>query len=198
MHFTEVVRRHLGWCPEGQRQNCTALIQPDGVVQNPSGSSSFKASALDWLGLFRNQMLILAIWFSVVGYLLLITLGNTNVTLFLWGLLAGLLLSAFLGFRFWKTMNEVLESGAVFLATLYDKTTIFITMLVFLIPLIVSVSTSPVTNMMTWNAVTAGFIFILFWAQLVVVWLWETRVNRHLQSDGLMLSLAREADHVHH
>jgi hypothetical protein len=58
-------------------------------------------------------MLILAIWFSLVGYLLFMTIGNANVMLFLWGLLAGLLLSAFQGFRFWKTMNEVLESGAV-------------------------------------------------------------------------------------
>jgi hypothetical protein len=66
-------------------------------------------------------MLLLAIWFSVVGYLLLVTIGDNNVLLFTWGLLAGLGLSAFTGFRFWGTMNEVLESGAVFLATLYDK-----------------------------------------------------------------------------
>jgi hypothetical protein len=54
---------------------------------------------------------------------------------------------------------------------------------------VISISTSPAANMMMWNAVTAGFIFILFWAQLFIVWLWETRVHREFQSDGLMLTM---------
>jgi hypothetical protein len=190
VHVVDTIRGWLGWC-----QNVPARIQrvasePDEVTGTPSGSGSFKEGAFRWLGLFRTQMLLLAIWFSVVGYLLLITIDDNNVLLFTWGLLAGLGLSAFIGFRFWGTMNEVLESGAVFLATLYDKTTISLAMLAFLIPLVITISASPAANMMMWNAVTAGFIFILFWAQLFIVWLWETRVHRALQSDGLMLTIA--------
>jgi asparagine N-glycosylation enzyme membrane subunit Stt3 len=121
VHVVDTIRGWLGWC-----QNVPARIQrvasePYEVTGTPSGSGSFKEGAFRWLGLFRNQMLLLAIWFSVVGYLLLVTIGDNNVLLFTWGLLAGLGLSAFTGFRFWGTMNEVLESGAVFLATLYDK-----------------------------------------------------------------------------
>ena len=63
-------------------------------------------------------------------------------------------------------------------------------MLAFLIPLVISMSASPAANMMMWNAVTAGFIFMLFWTQLFVVWFWETRIHRKLHSDGLMLTVA--------
>lgn len=159
---------------------------------NSSQRGSSKTRLIDWLGLFRNQMFLLAIWFSVVGYLLLLTLGNTNKEMFFWGLLAGLLLSVFIGFRFWGTMNEVQKNGAVLVSTLYDKTTILITLIVCSIPLLLTLSARPLSNMMMWNAVIAGFIFIMFWIQLIVVWIWEMRAHRHLQSDGLMLSLVRE------
>jgi hypothetical protein len=190
MQITEIIKKHLGWCPNAQaRVLRVAASEPDEVTGTPSGSGSFQARALGWLGLFRNQVLLLATWFSIVGYLLLVTIGNANGTMFFWGLLAGLLLSAYQGVRFWRSLNEVRESGAVFLTTLYDKLTVFIMVLVLCIPPIISVSTSPAANLVMWNAVTAGFIFILFWVQLLVVWLWETRTHRHLQSDGLMLSL---------
>ncbi len=46
------------------------------------------------------------------------------------------------------------------------------------------------------NSIIGGFIFILFWWFLVVTWIWESRTNHRLLSDGLMLSLAREPDYV--
>ena len=190
VHVFDTIRGWLGWCPNAPARIQRVAREHDDATGTPSGSGSFKETAFRWLGLFRNQMLILAIWFSVIGYLLVITIGDYNLMLFTWGLLAGLGLSAFLGFRFWRTTNEVLASGAVFLATLYDKTTISLAMLAFLIPLLITISASPAANMMMWNAVTAGFIFILFWAQLFVIWLWETRVHRELHSDGLMLTVA--------
>jgi len=190
--IADVIRGWLGWCPDAETRIRREVNKPSEIMDTASRRSSYKGRASDWLGLFRNQMLLLAIWFSVVGYLLLLTIGNTNVDMFFWGLLAGLLLSVFQGIWFWGTMNEVLENGAVFLSTLYDKTTIFITLVICSIPLLLSLSASPVANMMMWNAVLAGFIFIMFWVQLLVVWIWETRVDRHLQSDGLMLSIVKE------
>ncbi len=198
VHVVDTIRGWLGWCPGAPARTHRVVSGQDDATGTPPGSGSFREGAFRWLGLFRNQMLLLAIWFSVVGYLLLVTIGDNNVLLFTGGLLAGLGLSAFIGFRFWGTMNEVLESGAVFLATLYDKTTVSLAMLAFLIPLVITMSASPAANMMMWNAVTAGFIFILFWAQLFVVWFWETRVHRVLQSDGLMLTMARGGtDYAH-
>jgi hypothetical protein len=190
VHGVDTIRGWLGWCPSEPAWTHRVVSEQDDGTGTPAGSGSFRERAFRWLGLFRNQMLLLAIWFSVIGYLLLITIGDNNVMLFIWGLLAGLGLSAFMGFRFWGTMNEVLENGAVFLATLYDKTTISLAVLVFLIPLVISISASPAANMMMWNAVTAGFIFMLFWTQLFVVWFWETRIHRKLHSDGLMLTMA--------
>jgi hypothetical protein len=192
LRIADVIRGWLGWCPATETRIRRETREPTENIDTPSQRSSLKARASDWLGLFRNQILLLAIWFSVVGLLFLLSIGNMNIELFFWGLLAGLLLSVFQGIRFWGTMNEVLENGAVFLSTLYDKTTIFITLAVCSIPLLLSLSASPVANMIIWNAVIAGFVFIMFWVQLFVVWVWEMRVDRHLQSDGLMLSIVKE------
>lgn len=191
MKFCDWFRHYLGWCPNARTPVWNREVQPDNETVIPSDGGSLKTRAFHWLGLFRNQMFFLAIWFSVVGFMLLITIGKGNLTIFSYGLLAGLLLSAFQGFRFWKTMNEVMTGGAVFLASLYDRTTVFIMILAFLIPAIIVFSASPAVDPAMWNAAVAGFISILFWANFLVVWLWERTTDRHLQSDGLMLSLAR-------
>jgi hypothetical protein len=167
--IADVIRGWLGWCPNAETRIRREINEPAEIMDTPSQRSSLKARASDWLGLFRKQVFLLAIWFSVVGFLLLLGIGNMNIELFFWGLLTGLLLSVFQGIRFWGTMNEVLENGAVFLSTLYDKTTIFVTLAVCSIPLLLSLSASPVANMMMWNAVIAGFVFIMFWVQLLLI-----------------------------
>ena len=50
----------------------------------------------------------------------------------------------------------------------------------------------PGVNLTIVNSSTGGFIFILFWWFLLVTWIWESRTDNHLLSDGLMLSLARD------
>ena len=193
MHITEVVRRHLGWCPNSEVQMSAVAARPCDETGTPSGSGTFKDRAFHWLGLFRNQLIVLAMYFSVVGVLLSVFLGGIDVLMFLVGIAAGSLLSAFQVIRFWKTMNEVRDEGAVFLATLYDKTTIILTLIVAMVPTAVFLGAIPGITMMMSNSIGGGFIFILFWWILVVVWRWESRAKRHLLSDGLMLSLARES-----
>ncbi|MCX6682933.1 MAG: DUF1673 family protein [Methanoregula sp.] len=191
--ISEVIHQWLGWCPDAHARVRKAEVRLDDEAFVPSAGGSFKDRAIHWLGLFRNQILILALWFSVVGILLSIFMRGIDTPLFLIGIVAGSLLSVFQGIRFWKTMNVVQESGAVFLVTLYDKTTIAITILVAMIPMFVSVGAIPGTDMSTLNSITGGFIFILFWWLLLVIWIWESTTKRHLQSDGLMLSLAKES-----
>jgi hypothetical protein len=193
MHITEAIRLHLGWCPAVKGQTHTEVIHPDLAVSTPSGSGSFKARASNWLGIFRNQLFILALYFSVVGVLLSAFLGGIDIPMFFIGIVAGSLLSVFHGTRFWKTMNEVRDCGAVFLATLYDKTTLALSLIVAMVPAAVFLGAVPGVNMTMLNSSIGGFIFILFWWFLLVTWIWESQTHRRLLSDGLMLSLAREA-----
>jgi hypothetical protein len=193
MHFTEVIRRGLGWCPEGKRQNSRALTQTDSIIEDTSGRATYRRRAITWLGIFRNQLLVLALYFSVAGVLLSAFLGGNDILMFIIGVLAGSALAAFQALRFWKTMNEVRDEGAVFLATLYDKTTLTLTLIVAMVPTVVFLGAAPGITMIMLNSSIGGFIFILFWWFLVVTWIWESRTNHRLLSDGLMLSLAREA-----
>jgi hypothetical protein len=192
MHFTEVIRRGLGWCPEGKRQNSIALTQKNSIIEDTSGRSTYRRRVINWLGIFRNQLLVLALYFSVVGVLLSVFLGGNDILMFFIGVLAGSVLAAFQAIRFWKTMNEVRDEGAVFLATLYDKTTLALTLIVAMVPTVVFLGAAPGITMIMLNSSIGGFIFILFWWFLVVTWIWESRTNHRLLSDGLMLSLARE------
>ena len=193
MHFTEVIRRGLGWCPEGRRQNSIPLTQTDRIIEDTSGRATYRRRVITWLGIFRNQLLVLALYFSVVGVLLSAFLGGNDILMFFIGVLAGSVLAAFQAIRFWKTMNEVRDEGAVFLATLYDKTTLTLTLIVAMVPTVVFLGAVPGITMIMLNSIIGGFIFILFWWFLVVTWIWESRTNHRLLSDGLMLSLAREA-----
>jgi hypothetical protein len=193
MHFTEVIRRGLGGCPEGKRQNSITLTQTDSIIEDTSGRATYRRRAITWLGIFRNQLLVLALYFSVAGVLLSAFLGGNDILMFIIGVLAGSALAAFQALRFWKTMNEVRDEGAVFLATLYDKTTLTLTLIVAMVPTVVFLGAVPGITMIMLNSIIGGFIFILFWWFLVVTWIWESRTNHCLLSDGLMLSLAREA-----
>ena len=96
-----------------------------------------QSRVITWLGIFRNQLLVLALYFSVVGVLLSAFLGGNDILMFFIGVLAGSVLAAFQAIRFWKTMNEVRDEGAVFLATLYDKTTLTLTLIVAMVPTVV-------------------------------------------------------------
>jgi hypothetical protein len=192
MHFSEVIRRGFGWCPEKKRQNSIALTRTDSIIEDTSGKATYRRRVITWLGIFRNQLLILALYFSVVGVLLSVFLGENNIPMFFIGVLAGSVLAVFQAIRFWKTMNEVRDEGAVFLATLYDKTTLTLTLIVAMVPTVVFLGAVPGITMIMLNSIIGGFIFILFWWFLVVTWIWESRTNHRLLSDGLMLSLARE------
>jgi hypothetical protein len=193
MHFTEVIPRGLGGCPEGKRHNSIALTRTDSIIEDTSGRATYRRRAITWLGIFRNQLLVLALYFSVAGVLLSAFLGGNDILMFIIGVLAGSALAAFQALRFWKTMNEVRDEGAVFLATLYDKTTLTLTLIVAMVPTVVFLGAAPGITMIMLNSSIGGFIFILFWWFLVVTWIWESRTNHRLLSDGLMLSLAREA-----
>ncbi len=197
-HFSEVIRGWLGWCPNAHAQVHNAMVLPDRETTGsetvvPSGSRSFKDRAIHWLSLFRNQAIIMAIWFSGVGIGLSIAIGGADAPMFFAGIVAGTLLSVYQGVRFWKTMNEVREQGAVFLASLYDKTTIAIITLSCMIPMVVFMGAVPGIDLTRYNSIIGGFIFIMFWWLLLVVWIWESQTHCQLQSDGMMLELARES-----
>ncbi len=193
MHLVKTIRKYLGWCPHGQARTRTVGIQPCNETVSSSAGGSFKARAMNWLGLFRNQIMVLALYFSVVGVLLTVFLGGIDIPMFFIGIVYGSLLSVFLGIRFWKTMNDIRKYGAVFLVNLYDKPTITITLIVGMVPVLISLGAIPGITMPMSNSITGGFIFILFWWTLVITWIWESQTKRHLLSDGLMLSLARES-----
>ena len=71
--------------PEQTHRMPTVLTVPAYEDTVPSAGGSFKDRSLDWLGLFRNQIMVMALYFSVVGILLSVLLSGFNPTMFLAG-----------------------------------------------------------------------------------------------------------------
>ena len=97
MHLAQTIRKYLGWCPNAQARIRTVDIQPCDETVSPSAGGSFKARAMNWLGLFRNQIMVLALYFSIVGVLLSVFMGGIDIPMFFFGIVAGSLLSPFRG-----------------------------------------------------------------------------------------------------
>ncbi|MDD3136015.1 MAG: hypothetical protein PHF64_05905, partial [Methanoregula sp.] len=76
MQIAQTIRYYLSWCLNTEAGVRTATARHCDETASPSGSGSFMDRAAEWLRLFQNQMLVLAIWFSVAGCLLFVTLGD--------------------------------------------------------------------------------------------------------------------------
>ena len=195
---SEVIRRWLGWCPNAQvqirgqakKQNDVTLISPE--------SRSFQSNSTHWYILFRNQTIFLTIGSFLMGLFMFAGLGNgwSYLNLFILGIIAGLPVSMIVGIWYWQIFTEVLHEGPVALWRRYDKTSATIAVVtlaaVTVIPILVITGALPGVSLEMTNAVFGGFMAVLFWGQLISIWIWESDTGLQLQYDLLMLELVKE------
>lgn len=199
MNVATVVRRWLGWCPDGYARvrNTEACQEEEAFV--PPGSGSFKDRAFHWLGLFQNQIMLQAIGTFCIGFSMYAGLGGgSRLDLFLVGILAGLPFSAILGFLYWRIFYEVLHDGPMVLQKHYDKTWWIITGVAIAASLciwtLVFLGKIPGVSLEMTSAFFGGVIAVSFFGTLVSVWKWESDTHRQLHYDGLILELEKEGD----
>jgi hypothetical protein len=131
-------------------------------------------------------------------------LGNgwSNLNLFILGIIAGLPVSVIVGIWYWQIFTEVLHEGPVALWRRYDKTSATIAAVtlaaVTLIPALVILGALPGVSLEMTNAVFGGFMAVLFWGQLISIWIWESDTGLQLHYDLLMLELVKEEKHAPH
>ncbi len=200
MHFIDACRKYLGWCPNVEAQIRLAEIDRvrDAVV--PPGSGSFQDRALHWIGLFQNQILLQTIGTVCAGVFIYAGLGGVSHSiLFLAGILAGMPLSAAVGFLYWRIFNEILSVGPVVLWNRFDKTWWIITGVTVAASLciwaLVLIGRIPGVSLEMITAFFGGFISISFIGMLVSIWKWESGTHRKLHYDGQILGLEKEGNH---
>jgi hypothetical protein len=201
-HVSEVIRGWLGWCPDAQVQIRGQARKPNDITVTSSSSRSFQSNAIHWTILFRNQTILLAIGSFLTGLFMFAGLGNgwSNMNLFILGIIAGLPVTVIVGIWYWRIFNEVLHEGPVALWRRYDKTSATIAVVtlaaVTAIPTLVILGALPGVSLEMTNAVFGGFMAVIFWGQLISIWIWESDTGLHLQYDLLMLELVKEEKHA--
>ncbi len=173
-----------------------AEVLPDGRAAVPPERGVFKDRAARWFGLFRNQILLLAIGTSLAGLYLFAALGGmSRPDLFFLGILTGLPFSASAGFLYRRIFDEVVRDGPVVLLNRFDKASGIFMVATALILLYGQVcfltGPTPWFDAIPTNAFFGGFIAVLFFGLLVSVWRWESHSNRRLQYDGMILNLEK-------
>ena len=201
MHFIDVCRKYLGWCPNAQAQVRIEKAQSFDEEVVPPGSGSFHDRALHWLGLFQNQILLQTILTVSAGVFIYAGLGGvSHWILFLAGILAGMPLSAAFGFLYWRIFNEILSVGPVVLWNRYVKTWWIITGVTVAASLciwsFVLLGRIPGVSLEMITAFFGGFISVSFIGMLVSIWKWESGTHRKLHYDGQILGLEEEGNHA--
>lgn len=195
--LSETVHEWMGWCPNAYTPVRNKDLQFNSEALVPSAGGSIKDRTFHWIGLFRNQILLFAILTSATGFMMFADLcGWSYPFLFICGIIAGLLFSAYAAIWYQRIFNEVLHEGPVVLWNRYDASTATLTVTGTLAPFIilplVLIGAIPGVNLTMTNAITAGFIFIIFWGLVVSTWKWESENHRTLQYDGMILELEKE------
>jgi hypothetical protein len=195
----DYIRKKVGWCPNSYVRAYNTEVRLDGETVVPSSGGSFKDSAIHWLGLFRNQMMLQAIGSFCAGFYMFAGLGGVSgLTMFIIGLVAGLAFSAIVGIWYWRIFNEVLHEGPVVLWNRYDTTsgtlTVVSVAVSIIVPVLALTGAIPGVNLAMTTAFFGGLVAVLFWGVLIAIWKWETDSHRQLHYDGMILKLEKE-DH---
>jgi hypothetical protein len=199
--ISEVIHEWLGWCPNTHARVRNAEVRLDDEAVVPSGSGSFRDRAMHWLGLFRNQTMLLTIETFWAGFFLFAGLGGwSNLNLFIIGILAGLPFTAIAGIWYWRIFDEVLHDGPVVLWSRYDKTSgtlVVVTIVAFTcIPSLTLIGAIPGVDLAMTNAFTGGFFAVLFWGVFIGIQKWESDTHRQLHYDGMILELEKDDKHA--
>ena len=199
MHFIDVCRKYLGWCPNVEAQIRQAEIYRVGDAEVPPGGGSFQDRAIHWLGLFQNQIILQTIGTFFIGFYMFAGLGGvSHWNFFLVGILAGLPFSVVVGVLYWRIFNEILSVGPLALWNRFDKTGWIITGVTVAASLciwaLVLLDGIPGVSLEMTTAFFGGFIAVSSFGMLVSIWKWESATHRQLHYDGKVLGLEKEAD----
>ena len=199
--IAEIIYEWMGWCPNAQPKIYPVVIRPYDNAAVPAAGGSFKDRANHWLGLFRNQILLFALFMSATGFWLYADLGGwLYLPLFICGIITGFLVSVFVGIWYRQIFNEVLQDGPVVLWNRYDKISGTIALVISLVFECLTIGAIlggiPGISLEMINTLFGGFIAIVFWGQFASIRKWELENCKTLRYDGMILELEKEEKHA--
>ena len=203
-HFSEIIHGWLGWCPQAR---CPG---PDLQVHNDTAAESTQAQGAGIPALtipgqrYRNQVLIWAVFFTMVSLPLVAIFLSADLTTQMLGLgmITGLGIFIFFGRRMWNSLimlqkGATVKTGpkqyiltALIAGAIPTGGLLLLSALIFFIPL---------AGALAFPAFVTGFAYIP-WYVLILILLWEKRTGCILMFDNATgtFSAAGCSEDLHH
>jgi len=198
MHFSEVIRRRLGWCPNAAvLRTGQYLPLPDTEAVNTEPGQDAGIPALTgWLKRYRNRVLLWALFYTLVFIPFVASLDTLGLMKEVCtGILAGLVISALFARRLLRGFDTALAGKTEQKTGLEGHAILFmvIAMILAAVALIILASFSiiPPGMAMELPAFATGFALIP-WYVLGMILVWERRMRCILLFDKKTLSFTAE------
>ena len=187
MHLAQAIRKYLGWCPQPRTVSRQLQVIHDTATEGPPAQGSGIPVHARWLQRYRNQVLVWAVFFTLVAVPLawnFQTDGLTKLMVSL-GTVAGLMVFAFFGRWLWNSL-EILKKGLtlktgqgeyIILFLIAGGIPLSILLLILLITALVGLI--PLTVSLAFPAFATGFAFIP-WYVFILILVWERNTGCQL------------------
>jgi hypothetical protein len=181
MHLIDLFNTFFGWCPQVRMlQRPLAVLNYEAADSAPSQGNGTPART-EWQKRYRNQVLLWAVFFTLVSVPFAAYFLTTDFTrlLFSIGMIAALVVFAFFGQWLWNSL-EMLEKGKVIKTGQGEYIILFL--IAGIIPLSVVLIIAALTVILSYAGVRAfaafvtGFAFIPWYVFLLILW-WERRTG---------------------
>ena len=181
MHLIDTFNTFFGWCPQVR-----TMLRPPTVLNYEAATSAPSQGngipeRTESLNRYRNQVLLWAVFLTLVSVPFVAYFQTTDLTrlLFSLGLIAGLVVFAFFGQWLWNSL-EMLEKGTVIKTGQGEYIILFL--IAGVIPLSIVLIIAALTTILSFAGVWAfpafatGFAFIPWYVYILILW-WERRTG---------------------
>jgi hypothetical protein len=181
MHFIDTFNTFFGWCPQVRMLPRPLTVLNYGAATSAPSQGNGIPERTESLNRYRNQVLLWAVFFTLISIPFIVYFLTTDLTrlLFSLGMIAGLVVFAFFGQWLWNSL-EMLEKGMVIKTGQGEYIILFL--IAGVIPLSIVLIIAALTAILSFAGVWAfpafatGFAFIP-WYVYILILLWERRTG---------------------
>ena len=181
IRVSEVIREWFGWCPQVRTLPRALTVMNNEVATSAPSQGNGIPERTESLNRYRNQVLLWAVFLTLVSIPLVAYFQTTDLTrlLFSIGTVAGLVVFAFFGQWLWNSL-EMLEKGMVIKTGQGEYIVLFLIAgviplsVVFIIAALLAII--QFAGVWAFPAFVAGFVFIP-WYVFILILLWERRTG---------------------
>ena len=193
LNFAQTIRKMMGWCPSAGTAMTENAMHFDHPVMNEADGGSSTHVTIRWKNTYRNQILILAVLYSITVINMFISFGTSIIDFFLAGLIFGILLDVLIGQVVWNSLDRITTRAPRKAARKPSiKRIVVFGIIIFLYVAALSHFTS-IYGLRSVAAFHGGFSFVI-WLDYMHIVQWERKNQKTLVKKSLYAPLVAVSD----